>query len=260
MTAAATEIKSCCAAAYSSAAARFLLGDCFHPGGRELTLRLIRRLGVGTGAAVVDVASGLGTSALLLARELDCAVVGVELSPTSVAAAADAAAEAGLTGQVRFLIGDAEALPLEDKCMDGALCECALCTFPDKEAAAAELARVLRKGGRLLLADIVAEPKRLPDELRNLTAWVACVADARSADELSALLERAGFAIESVERHDDALARLLDAVDARLRAAALAWPDVSGDGLEQGRELVRAARAALGKGDLGYASLLARRA
>jgi ubiquinone/menaquinone biosynthesis C-methylase UbiE len=260
MTVAATEIKSCCAAAYSSAAARFLLGDCFHPGGRELTSRLIRRLGVGAGSTVVDVASGLGTSALLLVRELGCAVVGVELSPTSVAAAADAAAAAGLKGQVRFLIGDAEALPLEDASMDGALCECALCTFPDKEAAAAELARVLRPGARLLLADIVAEPERLPDELRSLTAWVACVADARSVDELSALLERAGFAIESVERHDDALARLLDAVDARLRAAALAWPGLLDDGLDQGRELVRAARAALGEGDLGYASLLARRA
>jgi hypothetical protein len=74
------------------------------------------------------------------------------------------------------------------------------------------------------------------------------------------LLESAGFAIESVERHDDALARLLDAVDARLRAAALAWPDLLGDGLDQGRELVRAAREALGKRDLGYASILARRA
>jgi arsenite methyltransferase len=260
MTVAATEIKSCCAAAYSSAAARFLLGDSFHPGGRELTSRLIRQLGVPAGSAVVDVASGPGTSALLLARELDCEVVGVELSPTSVAAATEAATQAGLTEQVRFLVGDAEALPLADASMDGALCECAFCTFPDKEAAAGELARVLRKGGRLVLVDIVAEPMRLPDELRSFTAWVACVADARSAAELSALLERAGFAIERVERHDDALARLLDGVDARLRAAALAWPDLLGDGLDQGRELVRAAREALGKRDLGYASILARRA
>ena len=111
-----------------------------------------------------------------------------------------------------------------------------------------------------MLADIVAEPERLPDELRSLTAWVACVADARSAGELSALLERAGFEIERLERHDHALARLLDAVDARLRAATLAWPDLLGGGLDQGRELVRAAREALGKRDLGYASILARRA
>src|ERR671935_1207331 len=114
MTVAATEIKSRCAAAYSSAAARFLLDDSFHPGGRELTSRLIRRLGVGTGSAVVDVASGLGTSALLLARELGCDVLGVELSPTSVAAAADAAAEAGLGEQGRLLVRDAQAPPPSD--------------------------------------------------------------------------------------------------------------------------------------------------
>ena len=260
MTAAATEIKSCCAAAYSSAAARFLLGDSFHPGGCELTSRLIRQLGVGPGSAVVDVASGPGTSALLLARELGCNVVGVDLSPTSVAAAADAAAQAGLTGQVRFLVGDAEALQLADASMDGGLCECALCTFPDKDAAAGELARVLRPDARLLLADIVAESERLPDELRSLTAWVACVADARPVSELSALLERAGFAIESVEHHDDALARLLQDVDSRLRTAALIWPDFVSDGIDGGRGLIHAAREALCQGNLGYASILARRA
>jgi ubiquinone/menaquinone biosynthesis C-methylase UbiE len=258
MTVAAAEIKSCCAAAYSSAAAGFLLGDSFHPGGRELTSRLIRQLGVGTGSTVVDVASGRGTSALLLARELDCDVVGVDLSPTSVAAAADAAMQAGLAGQVRFIVGDAEALPLEDASVDGALCECALCTFPDKEAAVSELARVLRPRAVLVLADIVAEPERLPDELRSLAAWVACVADAKPIAELSALLQRAGFAIEKVERHDGALARLLEILDARLRTAALVWPELSADGLAQGRDLVQAARDALSRGSLGYGSILAR--
>ncbi len=260
MTAAPVEVKSCCAAAYSSAAARFLLGDSFHPGGSQLTSKLIRQLGAESGSTVVDVASGLGTSARQLARELGCHVVGVELSPPSVAGAAEAAAEAGLSGRVRFLVGDAEALPLAD-CQHGRrLCECALCTFPDKEAAACELARVLRPGARLVLADIVAEPDRLPHELRSLAAWVACVADARPVTELSGLLERAGFVIESVGRHDGALARLLDRVDARLRTAALVGPDVLGDGVDEGRELVHAAREALSEGNLGYASILARRA
>jgi len=132
MTAASTELKSCCAAAYSTTAARFLLGDSFHPGGSQLTSRLIRDLGVGEGSTVVDVASGLGTSALQLAHELGCDVVGVELSPTSVAAAADAAAAAGLSEHVRFVVADAEALPLDDASMDAGLCECAFCTFPER--------------------------------------------------------------------------------------------------------------------------------
>jgi SAM-dependent methyltransferase len=259
MSAAATEIKSCCAAAYSTAAARFLLGDSFHPGGSELTSTLIRRLDVGGGSTVVDVASGLGTSAHQLARELGCDVIGVELSPTSVAAAADAAAQAGLGEQVRFLVGDAEALPLSDAAVDGALCECAFCTFPDKDAAAAELARVLRPGTRLVLADVVAEPERLPGELRSLAAWVACVADARPLPELSALLARAGFAIEHTERHDAALARLLERVDARLRTAALLGTGFLDGAVEEGRALVRAAREALAERSLGYASILARR-
>ncbi len=260
MRAAQTDVKSCCAAAYSSQAARYLLGDSFHPGGPALTSKLIRRLEVGADSTVVDVGSGPGTSALQLARELGCTVIGVELSPTSVAAATAAAAEAGLGERVRFLVGDAEALPLAAASMDGALCECALCTFPDKRAAADELARVLRPGARLVLADVVAEPERLPAELRSLAAWVACLADARPASELSALMGKSGFVIKHVERHDDGLARLLKVVDWHLRAAALVAGDFLGDGVDQGRELLRAADEALRDGCLGYASILARRA
>jgi arsenite methyltransferase len=254
------EVKSCCAAAYSSAAARFLLGDSFHPGGSDLTSKLIRRLGVGPGATVVDVASGRGTSSLQLARELGCQVVGVELSPTNVAAAGEAATEAGFSSQARFLVGDAEALPLDDESMDGALCECALCTFPDKEASVRELARVLRPGARLVLADMSAEPERLPETLRNLAAWVACIGDARPADELGALLGGAGFEVEHVERHDDELRRLLDRIEARLRTASLLGGDFLGDGIAQGRELVQAALDALASGSLGYVSMTARSA
>jgi arsenite methyltransferase len=161
---------------------------------------------------------------------------------------------------VRFVVADAEALPLDDASMDAGLCECAFCTFPDKEVAAAELARVLRPGARLVLADMVAKPERLPEELRGLAAWVACIADARPLPEVSAMLAKAGFVIEQVERHDTALARLLERVDARLRAAVLVAGDFLEDGVGEGRALVQAAREALTGGSLGYASILARRA
>ena len=63
MTPAADQIKACCAAAYSSPAARLLLGDSLHPGGAALTARLGRALGVAPGDVVVDVACGPGASA-----------------------------------------------------------------------------------------------------------------------------------------------------------------------------------------------------
>lgn len=249
------EVKTCCAAAYASAAARFLLGDSFHPGGPALTSRLAQALRVGPGQTVVDVASGPGTSAIQLARETGCDVVGVELSAESVRAATQAAQEAGLGTRVRFLHGDAEALPLADGSVDGALCECALCTFPDKQAAAGELARVLRSGGRVAISDITARTAELPAELTSLQAWVACIADARPLEEIAALLEQAGLAIELVEPHDEALAAMLARVRARLRLARFLSPDAARRGLE----LVDAARAALDQGVLGYGIVVARR-
>jgi SAM-dependent methyltransferase len=239
------ELKACCAAAYASPAAHWLLGDSFHPGGAALTARLVEALGVGPGDTVVDVGSGPGTSALQLARTTSCAVVGVDLSPESVGAAAAAAAEARLDGQVRFVVGDAEALPLEDNSMDGVLCECALCTFPDKRAAAREMARVLRPGARLALSDLIADPGRLPPELAGLQARVACIADARPLEEVAALLEDAGLELIDTERRDEALAGLVDRVEARLRSV----------GVEVG--LVAAARRAVDAEVLGYGVVIA---
>lgn len=253
------EVKACCATAYSSAAARWLYGDSFHPGGAALTSRLARALDVGPGTTVVDVASGPGTSALQLARETGCDVVGVELSSANVDAARAAADAAGLSGRVRFVEGDAEALPLEDASMDGALSECALCTFPDKAAAVRELGRVLRPGARLALADMTADVERLPPELRSLQAWVACIADARPLDEIAALLEQGGLVVKTVERHDEALAAMLDRVESRLKLARMMGAGLLGYGVGQGLELVEAAQDALGRGLLGYGVVLARR-
>jgi SAM-dependent methyltransferase len=245
MTLAAEEIKACCAAAYSTPAARFLLGASFHPGGAALTSRLARALEVGPGDVVVDVACGPGTSAHQLARETGCAVIGVDLAPPAVTD----------DPRVRFLRGDAEALPLNDASMDGALCECALCTFPDKDAAAGELVRVLRPGTRVALADLTADPARLPPSLASLQAWVACIADARLLDEIATLLERAGLAVEETAQHNDALAAMLDRIEARLSVAAMVAPEA----IAAAGALLGQARGALESGLLGYGVVIASR-
>lgn len=259
MTLASSDIKACCTTAYSSEAVRFLLGDSFHPGGAALTARLGRALAVGSGKTIADIASGLGTSAIQIASERGCRVVGVELSAENVRLATRAAEEAGVGERVRFVCGDAERLPLERASIDGAICECALCTFPDKTAAAREFARVLRPGSRVAISDISAHTSELPEELTGLDARVGCIADAWPLDEIAALLEQGGLEVELLEPHDDALAEMLDRIDARLRLAALVGHELFGDALTRGRVLVSAARTAFEDGLLGYGVVVARR-
>jgi len=256
---AALETKSCCARAYSSEAARYLLGESFHPGGAALTAELARALCVGPGDVVVDIASGPGTSALQLAGSTGCAVVGIDVSGPGAAAAASRAREAPPAPAVRFACGDAEALPLADASVDGALCECAFCLFPDKPAAAREIARVLRPGARLALSDVTAERARLSPELRTLDAHVACLGEALPLDETAGILAAAGLVIESVQRRDDALAPMLERIEARLRLARLIGGGPLAGVLDRADRLLEAAWAALREGSIGYGVVVARR-
>lgn len=243
------DVKACCASAYASEAARFLLGDQLHPGGAALTDELARLLGVGPGGVVVDVGAGPGTSARRLATLTGCSVLAVDVSAT------DGAQSDG----VRFIRGDAEALPLGDASVDGALCECAFCLFPDKPRAARELARVLRPGARLALSDVWVDPQRVPEDLRALDAHVACLAGALPLDDTAELLASSGLAVERIERRDALLTPLLDRVAARLRFARLLGGGPLASVIDRGDALVGAARTALRDGAIGYGVIVARR-
>ncbi|HVV43715.1 MAG TPA: methyltransferase domain-containing protein, partial [Bryobacteraceae bacterium] len=184
-------LKSCCAAAYQSDFARLLLGDSLHPGGQALTARLGERLGLASGMRVLDVASGKGESAVFLAVRFGCHVDGVDFGARNVGEARARAAAAGVSHLVSFVEGDAEQLDFPDAAFDAVICECAFCTFPDKCAAAREFARVLRPSGRLGMSDLTRAGALNPD-LEGLLAWIACIADARPAEEYAAYCKDAG--------------------------------------------------------------------
>ncbi|MGC9540161.1 class I SAM-dependent methyltransferase [Streptomyces sp. UG1] len=256
-------LKACCAAAYSSDVVALLLGDSYHPGGTALTRRLAGTLGPAAGDRVLDVASGRGTTALLLADAYDVRVDGVDYSPANTALAQGAASAAGLTERVSFTTGDAEQLPYPAGAFDAVVCECALCTFPGKATAAAEFARVLRPGGRLGITDVTATPDRLPAELTGLTARIACIADARPLDEYAALLSAAGLRTTRTERHDRAMLRMIDQIEARLNLLRLTAPDrltAAGLDLDAAPAALNAARTAVSAGVLGYGLLVAEKA
>jgi ubiquinone/menaquinone biosynthesis C-methylase UbiE len=258
------EAKRCCAAAYSSDWARLLLGPdtSLHPGGLALTERLGTLLTLGPEAHVLDVAGGPGASAIFLARRFGCRVTVLDYSAASVAAAQHAARQAGMDDRVVAVQGDAERLPFADGSFDAVICECAYCTFPDKPAAAAELARVLRPGGRVGVSDLTrAGP--LPPELDGLLAWVACIADARPIEEYEVYLQGAGLTVEHVEPHDDAVQAMVQSIRTKLLAAqllvALKKIDVPAVDFAQAQRLARSAAGAVAAGTLGYVLLVGTR-
>ena len=156
--------------------------------------------------------------------------------------------------------GDAEALPLADATFDVALSECSLCTFPDKERAVAEMARVLRPGGTIAVADVTARLDALP----------ARCAPRRHASRASPTLgPRTGTRRCSappaarrspLERRDAELLAMIDRVEARLRVARmLVPPGEQRDRVLEAVALARMARDEVGHGRLGYVLLVARR-
>lgn len=253
-------LKACCAAGYSSDLVSMLLGESYHPGGLTLTRHLIDRIGLEYDRRLVDVASGRGASALLAAREYGVRVDGVDLSSGNVALATAAAAADGLTDRLAFHVGDAEAVPLPDGCADAVICECSLCTFPDKQTAMSEMARLLAPGGRLAITDIAAERDRLPPELTGLSAWIACVADARPLAEYADLAASAGLRVSVTEKHTAALDRMIDQIAARLellRMTARTRVEALGVDFTRVGPVLGAARAAVKDGTLDYVLLIA---
>jgi SAM-dependent methyltransferase len=110
--------------------------------------RVVEALGIGPGARVVDVACGTGGVALRAARA-GADVVGIDISAGQLAKARDAAADEGLA--IRFDEGDCQELPYEDGEFDAVASAFGAIFAPDHQRAAAELARVCRRRGRLAL-------------------------------------------------------------------------------------------------------------
>lgn len=100
---------------------------------------------------VLEVAIGTGLN--LPHYPAGVALTGIELSPAMLALACRRSAE--LDREIDLRVGDAEALEFDDATFDTVVCTFSLCAIPDHRRAVAEMVRVLRPGGRLLLADHV---------------------------------------------------------------------------------------------------------
>ncbi len=147
-----------------------------HAPGYDRQMGFFERLMVDDGRAwVCSQASGevlevaIGTARNLAFYPAGVRLTGIDLSPAMLTIARHRAQELGRTVQLRE--GDAHALDFPDASFDTVVCTFSLCTIPDERRAIAEMRRVLRAGGRLLLLDHVASsawPARAVQRLLEL--------------------------------------------------------------------------------------------
>lgn len=256
------QIKICCATFYESDAIRMLIGESFHPGGLVLTHRLGEVLGLNAECHVLDVACGRGTSAVYLAETFGCTVTGIDYSEENIATAQAHAADKGVADLTVFRQGDAERLPFDDAIFDAVISECSFCTFPNKERAAGEMARVTRIGGSIGLTDMTISGS-LPEDIQSMLTWVACITGAGTSDEYVMTLDKHGFADFVIEDHSDKLMNMVNGVRKRLFAidmmAGLGKLDLGVLDLDEGKRLARRSIELIESGEVGYTLITGKR-
>ena len=146
------------------------------------------------GQTVLDLGSGAGFDCFLAARAVGPTgkVIGVDMTPEMLTKARENAKRNGFDN-VEFRLGEIEALPVADESVDVIISNCVINLSPQKERVFREAFRILRTGGRLAVADIVATAP-LPEEVKgDWAAYTGCMAGASEIDELEKMLRNAGF-------------------------------------------------------------------
>ncbi|WP_116201924.1 methyltransferase domain-containing protein [Amycolatopsis circi] len=167
--------------------------------------------GLRPGETVLDLGSGGGLDVLLSARRVgpEGRAIGLDMTDEMLALARRHAAQAGL-GNVEFVKGTIEVIPLPDNAVDVVISNCVIALSPDKPAVFAGIARVLRPGGRLGVTDLLAG-ETLTDAERA-AADEECLGGALTADDYRALLHSAGLVNVDIRRTHEVGNKLYSAI------------------------------------------------
>jgi L-amino acid N-acyltransferase YncA/2-polyprenyl-3-methyl-5-hydroxy-6-metoxy-1,4-benzoquinol methylase len=173
------------------------------------------------GETVLDLGSGGGIDVLLSARRVGPAgrVYGLDASPDMIILARANAAAAG-AGNVEFLQGGIEEVPLRDAHVDAVISNCVINLSADKPRVLAEAFRVLRPGGRLGVSDVIADEGADPAERAEAERRVGCASGTVTAAQYLDQLLAAGFTRVKITPTADAGGGLSSAVIQAVRPAA----------------------------------------
>ena len=157
------------------------------------------------GETVVDLGSGGGLDVFLAAKQVGPTgrAIGIDMTGDMVSLAR-ANAKNGSYENVTFYLAEIEAMPIPSASVDCVISNCVLNLCEDKDAALAEVFRILKPGGRLAISDIALK-QQLPEQIaRAAAAWTGCIGGALTIEENSEKLQRAGFTqVKMLDSHAD---------------------------------------------------------
>ena len=154
----------------------------------------LKELVIRQGEMILDLGCGRGMDTIRAARltgERGMAI-GLDLTP-GMLKEAKKCAESENVKNAAFILGDIESLPFEENSFDGVMSNCVINHAKDKREAYGEIQRVLKPGGRFVIADAVTKYP-LPSEVKgNSDAWAQCYGGAITEEEYLNAIQNAGF-------------------------------------------------------------------
>lgn len=163
----------------------------------------VRHAALSEGEVVLDIGSGGGIDTVLAARRVGPKgrVIGLDVLAEMCERARSVVKRAGVAAWSDLREGEMESIPLPDESIDVVISNGVINLSPRKSRAFAEIARVLRPGGRFCVSDLVVDDDLPPEVLSSGGAWAGCIAGALSERVFVGMLDRAGLVdIEIGER------------------------------------------------------------
>ncbi len=172
------------------------------PGGEGNVAKLVEGLAI-RGKRVLDIGSGLGGPAFVLAETYGASVVGIDLEPHLVQLATQRSREKRLEARTEFMTVEPGRLPFPDQSFDVVLSCGALTQIEDKETMFRDCLRVLRPGGALTCYDWMKSEGEYSEEMRYWFKMEGLTYNMESPARYEQMLEAAGFVdIAIVDRSD----------------------------------------------------------
>ena len=152
------------------------------------------------GERVLDLGSGAGLDCFLAAREVgpEGEVIGVDFTLVMIDRANENKAKLNVSN-VSFRLGDIEAIPVDDSNVDVIISNCVINLAPDKDAVFKEAFRVLSKGGRLMVSDILLTRPATEEEAQDMVLLTGCISGSMPAEDYVAKIRNAGFVAVSYD-------------------------------------------------------------